>query len=201
VLAWKESTASVAQALFPAAARTMAPAAEQCALPRFLCCATALISGYPEDEDSAMRRALPVLICLLLMSPAVLSEQFYKWQDEKGVWHYSAKAPKDQPADKLKVRSSSGSGDADAEEGEEEEKPAAKGETPESANCKAAKSNLEILNNNQTVSKDLDGDGEAENLSLEQHQEEIAFAERQIAAFCKPDKPAADEAETETETE
>jgi Domain of unknown function (DUF4124) len=151
-----------------------------------------------------MRRALPVLICLLMISPAVLSEQFYKWKDENGVWHYSAKPPKDQPADKLKVRSSSGSGDAEDEEGEEGEedgKPAAKGETPESANCKAAKSNLDILNNNQTVSKDLDGDGEAENLSLEQHQEEIAVAERQIAAFCKPDKPAAKETESETETE
>lgn len=143
-----------------------------------------------------MRRALPVLICLLMISPAVLSEQFYKWQDEKGVWHYSAKPPKDQPADKLQVRSSAGHPE-DEEEEEEEAANKPKTEAPESANCKAARNNLYVLNTNREVAKDLDGDGEAETLTLEQHQEEIALAERMIAAFCKPEKPAKPDAEAE----
>lgn len=144
-----------------------------------------------------MRRALPIMICLLMMSPALLSEQFYKWQDEKGVWHYSAKPPKDQPADKLKVRSVGTPADKEEEETDAADKP--KVETQESANCKAARNNLYVLNTNQQVAKDLDGDGETETLTLEQHQEEIALAERMIAAFCKPEK--APEADSESESE
>jgi hypothetical protein len=144
-----------------------------------------------------MRRALPVLICLLMMSPAVLSEQFYKWQDEKGVWHYSAKPPKDQPADKLQVRASASKPEEDEEGEEEEAADKSKTETPESANCKAARNNLYVLNTNREVAKDLDGDGEVETLTLDQHQEEIALAERMIAAFCKPEKTEKPDAEAE----
>jgi len=151
----------------------------------------------PLPPRAALTRLL--LAVLFLASPLVLAEQFYKWQDDKGVWHYSAKPPKDQPADKLSVHTQAGRGADEGDEGDDEEgdgdaakaAAAGTGETIESINCKAARNNLETLNNNPVVSKDLDGDGVAENLSLEQHQEEIAFAERQIAAFCKPE-PAAD---------
>ncbi len=146
--------------------------------------------------------ATALLLALLVASPTLLAEQFYKWQDEQGVWHYSAQPPKGQPADKLKVRTQAGRSGDESEEGEEgaakpKTKPGA--ETPESANCEAAKKNLEVLNSNQTVLKDTDGDGEPEELDLDQHQAEIATAERQIAAFCKPEPApaAAEEAETE----
>ena len=140
-----------------------------------------------------MRRALPVLIGLLMISPAVLSEQFYKWQDEKGVWHFSAQKPKDQPAEKLKVRStvSQSAGEADADSD------ANKNAMEESPNCKAARANLDVLNRNAQVAKDVDGDGVAENLTLEQHQQEIALTEQQQAAFCKPDKPVEEEGESQ----
>lgn len=141
-----------------------------------------------------MRRVLPLVIGLLMMSPAVMSEQFYKWKDESGAWHYSAKPPKDQPADKLKVRSSGKTAVAEEEE-EADGKEKAKTDTPESANCKAARANLDVLNSSEKVSKDTDGDGEPETLSLEQHQEEIALAEQQISAFCKPEKPVEPEEE------
>ncbi len=140
-----------------------------------------------------MRRALPVLIGLLMISPAVLSEQFYKWQDEKGVWHFSAQKPKDQPAEKLKVRVAATQSTDDSDEDGDTDK--AKAIADESPNCKAARANLEVLNSSALVAKDIDGDGEAENLTLEQHQEEIALAEQQKSAFCKPDKPVAEEAE------
>ena len=146
--------------------------------------------------------ASALLLALLVASPALLAEQFYKWQDEQGVWHYSAKPPKDQPADQLKVRTQAGRGGDEAEEGEEgEAKPKTKAgaESPESANCKAAKKNLEVLNSNEKVLKDTDGDGEPEELDLDQHQAEIATAERQISAFCKPEPAPAEAEETDSE--
>lgn len=147
------------------------------------------VSGY----------AATLLLALLVASPALLAEQFYKWQDEKGVWHYSAKPPKDQPADKLKVRTQAGrSGDED-EDGEAKPKAKAGAESPESTNCKAAKKNLEVLNGNEKVLKDIDGDGVPEELDLDQHQAEIATAERQISAFCKPEPAPAEAEETDSE--
>lgn len=146
--------------------------------------------------------ATALLLALLVASPALLAEQFYKWQDEQGVWHYSAKPPKGQPADKLKVRTQAGRSGDESEEGEDgEAKPKTKpgAETTESVNCKAAKKNLDVLNSNQTVLKDTDGDGEPEELSLEQHQAEIANAERQIAAFCKPEPAPVEAEEADTE--
>lgn len=146
-----------------------------------------------------MRRALPVLIGLLMLSSAALSEQFYKWKDEKGVWHYSAKAPKDQPVDKLTVRSA-GARDAvkpDDEDEAADNATASKGDSTDSPNCTAARANLRILNSNPQVAKDLDGDGEIETLTFDQHKEEIALAEQQIAAFCKAAPPAEPETEDE----
>jgi hypothetical protein len=156
--------------------------------------------GPPMDEDPAMRRALPVLICLLMMSPVALAEQFYKWKDDKGVWHYSAKPPKDQPADKLQVRSAASRADEEEEEeGEDADKPK-KTAAPLAPNCVAARQNLLALNTSQKVSKDTDGDGVPEELTLDQHQEEIGLAQRQIAAFCPPEQPAkAEEEEEESE--
>jgi hypothetical protein len=150
----------------------------------------------PTDEDSAMRRALPVLICLLMISPVALAEQFYKWQDDKGVWHYSAKPPKDQPADKLQVRSAATRAESEEEEGEDAEKPK-KNAAPVPPNCVAARQNLLALNSSQKVSKDTDGDGVPEELTLDQHQEEIGLAQRQIAAFCPAEKPAKKEEDLE----
>jgi hypothetical protein len=143
-----------------------------------------------------MRRALSVFIGLVLLSSAAAAEQFYKWKDENGVWHYSAKAPKDQAVDKLSVRSA-GTRAEPAEEAEDEDADKAKADATQSPNCLAARKNLQILNTSTEVAKDIDGDGEPETLTLEQHREEIELAERQQAAFCKPDPAPAEEEGTE----
>lgn len=141
-----------------------------------------------------MRTVSLILIAIFFASPLAMAEQFYKWQDDKGVWHFSEKPPKDQPADKLKVRNQTAvpSDETDANADTANAAAAAPnvpaGETIESANCRAAQNNLTVLNSSPVVSKDTDGDGVAENLTLDQHQEEIVTAERQIAAFCKPAK-------------
>ena len=144
-------------------------------------------------EDSSMRATIMILIALFIAAPLAQAEQFYKWQDDKGVWHFSATPPKGQAADKLKVRTQAGRSTDETEDEESDADDAEKPAATESVNCTTARNNLTVLNNNPVVSKDVDGDGVAENLSLEQHQEEISFAEQQIAAFCKP-APAAAEA-------
>ncbi len=126
-----------------------------------------------------MRLATFALIGLIATFSVVHAETIYKWQDENGVWHYDATKPKDQPVDQIKVRNHPATADATAKPAEA---------SPESPNCLQARKNLEILNRNAKVSKDLDGDGKPETLTLEQHKQEIADAEQQIAAFCKPAK-------------
>ena len=123
-----------------------------------------------------MRLALFVLIGSFAAFSVAHSETIYKWQDKDGVWHYEAAKPKDQQVDKVKVRRSP---NAPAEA-----KPAEA--SPESPNCLRSRENLDVLNSHTTVRKDLDGDGTPETLTLEQHQQEIADAKQQIAAFCKP---------------
>ncbi|MGD9583994.1 MAG: DUF4124 domain-containing protein [Lysobacterales bacterium] len=126
-----------------------------------------------------MRLATLALIGLFAAFSVAQSETIYKWQDENGVWHYDATKPKDQPVDQIKVRNRPPSTDTAAKPAEP---------SPESPNCVQARKNLDILNSNTQVSKDLDGDGKPENLTLDQHKQEIADAEQQIAAFCKPAK-------------
>lgn len=37
------------------------------------------------------------VLLFLLAAPMVLAEDFYKWQDENGKWHFSDKAPENAP--------------------------------------------------------------------------------------------------------
>lgn len=126
-----------------------------------------------------MRLATLALIGLFATASIAHSETIYKWQDENGVWHYDATKPKDQPVDQIKVKNRPASTDPAAAA-----KPAEA--STESPNCVQARNNLKILNSNVNVTKDTDGDGKPEKLTLEQHKQEIADAEQQIAAFCKP---------------
>lgn len=137
-----------------------------------------------------MRPIIFLLISLFFSASSVMAANYYKWKDDKGVWHFDTKPPADQPADKLRVVDKSGytsasdNSEEDSEDGEGSPK-AAEPET-ESNNCIQARKNLEILDNNPIVARDEDGDGKPENLTLEQHQQEIATAKQHIAAFCRP---------------
>lgn len=130
-------------------------------------------------------RLPPLLLIGLSFAVAlpVTAENFYKWKDAAGVWHFDDKPPKDVPADQLKVHPGPHS-DAEANTATTD----AEQVPTESKNCLQARQNLEILNSHPTVTKDLDGDGQQETLNLEQHKQEIADAEQQAAAFCKPAK-------------
>lgn len=124
-----------------------------------------------------MRLATLALIGLFAVTAIAHAETIYKWKDENGVWHYDATKPKDQDVDQIKVKNRPATAAAPAKPAEA---------APESPNCLLARNNLDTLNRYSKISKDMDGDGKPELLTLDQHKQEIADAEQQVAAFCKP---------------
>lgn len=132
-----------------------------------------------------------IAICmtaLMLCAPIALADKYYKWQDENGTWHYSKQAPKDANAEPLKVRSR-GATPTDEElaaqaAAEREAKTKALTDGSDSANCKRARENLNILLNNTQVQKDKDGDGKEEILTEDEQLAEVSATRKQVEKFC-----------------
>ncbi len=98
--------------------------------------------------------AVSLFATMLLVAP-VHAEKFYKWQDEQGTWHYSKTPPKETEAQALNVRAQ-GATPTEAElaaKAEADKNAATKAMTDgsESAHCKRARENLQILLNNTQV--------------------------------------------------
>jgi uncharacterized iron-regulated membrane protein len=131
--------------------------------------------------------AVSLFATMLLVAP-VHAEKFYKWQDEQGTWHYSKTPPKETEAQALNVRAQ-GATPTEAElaaKAEADKNAATKAMTDgsESANCKRARENLQILLNNTKVQKDVDGDGKEEILSEDEQMAEVSATRRQVEKYC-----------------
>jgi hypothetical protein len=138
---------------------------------------------------SRISTVLAVLLALMLATP-VLGQSVYKWTDENGLVHYSDQPPPDRfKAERLQMRSltvqreeargdDSEVTDPDAEDGDE---PASR----ESPACASARHNLVVLENNDIVRMDLDGDGTAEELTQEQREAELIRTRELIALLCR----------------
>lgn len=101
-------------------------------------------------------RLLSSALCLslLLFSHSSLSSKdFYKWEDENGVVHYSAHPPKDKP--NTKVRTTNIYGDPASEIPQKESKAATQVAEQEASKdperCAAARKNLETMKNNARI--------------------------------------------------
>lgn len=132
--------------------------------------------------------ALCFLATTLFLVAPVQAEKFYKWQDEQGTWHYSKTPPKEAQAQALNVRAQSAT-PTEAElaaKAEADKQAATKAMTDgsDSANCKRARENLQILLNNAQVQKDTDGDGKEEILSADEQLAEVSATRRQVEKFC-----------------
>lgn len=128
------------------------------------------------------------LFATMLLAAPVHAEKFYKWQDEQGTWHYSKTPPKEAEAQALNVRAQ-GATPTEAElatKAEADKNAATKAMTDgsESANCKRARENLQILLNNTQVQKDTDGDGKEEILSEDEQMAEVSATRRQVEKYC-----------------
>ena len=128
--------------------------------------------------------AVCVLAALAVSTPAS-AEKYYKWQDESGAWHYGTKPPKDQQAEALTVRSKAPT-ESDAEVAERARKDKARNGVPVATaeQCAKLRENLNILDTSVSVRYDRNGDGEPEQLSLEEQRSEAERTRKQVEKFC-----------------
>jgi hypothetical protein len=130
-----------------------------------------------------MRRMLSLQsLCLtaaLLAAPALLQAQIvYKWTDKSGVVHYSDQPPPEEAgAERFSVRAAAPA----SRDGEDDAKPT---EQPVSAACATVRQNLLVFENSDIVRMDLDGDGEAEELTPEQRERELARTRELVKTLC-----------------
>lgn len=146
------------------------------------------------------RKSAALLVAALVgasfISAAVVAEdQIYKWRDAQGVWHFSSNAPEGTNAQRVSIRHSTTVVAADpvpvtGEDGTTAVTPptAAAGTAgmigPKSANCKSAKDAVTILTASPKVMMDADGDGKQEELTAQQHIEELERRKAQVKAYC-----------------
>ena len=152
-----------------------------------------------------MSRLALVFALLAAGSGAASAEQFYKWQDESGAWHYTTTPPKGSaattvhvsggrartqpdrraeidvasPPDGANANSTTGAADAPAPNS------AAAVLARRNAACENATKRLEVLQNNAAVEWDRDGDGVAEPLDVATHAAEIDRAKTDVSIYCK----------------
>lgn len=166
-------------------------------------------------------------IVVLFWVSGVAAEQLYRWVDEDGNTQFSNRPPPAKvEAETLKI---DGAGVAAATpdtqtesedeekveseeeetEGEETEGEETEGEAPPQAqtrpdvhseNCKIARRNLDILNNNENVTT-TDEEGNVRKLTSAERQARKAQEERNMSYYCELAKPAESSEEASEESE
>lgn len=117
---------------------------------------------------------------LLSWATAADATTLYTWKDGHGVSHYAQSPPADQ---RYRVRRI----DASARTLPE----AADAPTPEPAQCSRARDNLRLLQGQQPVLHDSDGDGTADApLDPNQRAAQQNLAEAALRAYCPTSPPA-----------
>ncbi len=132
-----------------------------------------------------------LLVALTACAGSLAEDQIFKWRDKQGVWHFSSNAPEGVGAQRVSVRHSTTVPDpvvtpAPASEADKASATAAAGQIigPQSANCKAARDAVTVLETSPRVSMDANGDGEQEVLSAQQQIEELERRRAQSKIYC-----------------
>lgn len=137
-------------------------------------------------------------ICLglgMLSSPTMAAKSYYKWVDENGVTHYSARKPHDKESEAISVTTGLSRDDSDqpspaensaqADAASTSEDPAA--EDPEAnkdpERCEIAKSNLKILNESARI-REATEDGSFRYLSDDEKGQRKETAQQAITESC-----------------
>lgn len=142
-----------------------------------------------------MNRLAPTIALAfsLALAGSAGAEQFYKWQDETGAWHYTNRPPKDKQAQPVVVNAGAG------KQGEPAATPEATKPTDQVAsldpakqkeqqqmrndNCTRAKTNVATLESFSTVSTERDG--KKVKLNEDEHLAELKKARQQVEIYCK----------------
>jgi hypothetical protein len=135
------------------------------------------------------------LLGALVVSAAVCAETYYKWQDERGSWHYSTSPPPENVASsEVSIDSgtvtpsaqnmNSGSSGQSAAQTEADKTAAEKKQRDEY--CASAKRNVDILEDNSVVTTDTSGNENAKALTPEQHASALEKARAMVTLYCSP---------------
>ncbi len=137
------------------------------------------------------RTRLPVLaasalLALLAAAPALAQNTIYQWVDANGVTHFSGQPPEGQEYEERVVTASS-SRTVSAEERQANRGPATSSTEAagDSDTCVRARANLALLQGDQVLTMDRDGDGVSETITLEEREAQLALAQTQVTAFCQ----------------
>jgi hypothetical protein len=153
-----------------------------------------------------MKRLAPTLGLALVLASTASAEQFYKWQDETGSWHYATTPPKDKQAQAVVVNAGTGVTRTVQTEGEGAAQAAATdaatpkpgetvvatGETAKQlaeaakakrANCERARTNVATIESYTSVT--LEREGKTVTLSEDERAAELKRARQQVDSFCK----------------
>ena len=142
----------------------------------------------------------PLLLILLIAAPPTFAgSKIYKWVDGQGGIHYGANPPLNSNAEEVTVHGGPASAQApanpdstppggtdkkaDASSPEKDEGPLAKNAETIKENCKIAKQNLAVLQNN-SVKRFRDADGNVVRYSEEDRQKRIKDAQDYVDQFC-----------------
>lgn len=142
-----------------------------------------------------MNAKITLLFLALTASAGSLAEdQIFKWRDAQGVWHFSSNAPEGVGAERVSVRHSTTVPDpvvtaaptSEVDKASQAAATAAAGQIigPQSANCKAARDAVTVLETSPKVSMDSNGDGEQEVLTAQQQIEELQRRRAQSKIYC-----------------
>ena len=142
-----------------------------------------------------MRTLLVLVLACLVAGPAYAGKKFYKWQDEKGAWHYTEKQPEGQAAAPVNVSDKA----PDVSESEPQDAAKTTAKVPDEyaddaaaqrivagrqAACERARKAVAVYEENAEVTLDLDKDGKEEVLTTQQHLEQMTKAREQAESYC-----------------
>ena len=152
-------------------------------------------------------KRLALTVFALALASAASAEQFYKWQDSTGAWHYTKEAPKGQQSQvvnigpgrsvDLQVETATPAAAAaadnakpgDAKPGEPEVagadtlKKMQEANKVRTANCERAKTNVATLESYTSVT--VQRDGKDVTLTDDERAAELKRARQQVELFCK----------------
>ena len=134
-----------------------------------------------------------VAVALLALAGTAAAEQYYKWKDAEGTWHYTTTPPPDgAQAAALSVDPNARSSQPPAESEAAPADAAAADAVPADAvakrrqACDKARAHLQTLVENPFIEMDVDGDGTPEMLSEAQQAGELKRTQSLGAGFCDP---------------
>lgn len=131
-----------------------------------------------------------ILLAGLTSVPATAAKDYYKWTDDEGVTHYSARRPHDKDAEVIRVSTgervsvpaSSSSAASGANSGSTQTSSTAENmKDPE--RCEAARENLDVLRNNAKV-RMRDENGDIHYLSEDEKAEKSREFQQAIDEAC-----------------